>query len=144
VRRGAASVMVVTAVATSGRIPATATDRGARMVAKTPESCARSSDPRDTRAAHKPGKPRPLMEPAVAALPGETVPIVALRNRNAAVPLPDWPYRHPLALPTVIRTVNIVLPNGATLDRESGPLRCGPVPRDRIPQSHPESGRGAG
>ena len=55
------------------------------------------------------------MEPALTALPGETGSLVALCNEIAAVPLPDWPHRHPLALPTVIRTVNIVLPNGATL-----------------------------
>lgn len=94
---------------------ATATDRGGRMAEKTFRSRPRTSDPCDTRVADKSGKPRPLMEPAVTALPGETGTIVAMRNRIAAVPLPDWPHRHPLALPTVIRTVIIVLPNGATL-----------------------------
>jgi hypothetical protein len=43
------------------------------------------------------------------------VSAVALSNKIGTVPLLDWPHRHPLALPTVIRTVNIVLPNGATL-----------------------------
>jgi hypothetical protein len=46
---------------------------------------------------------------------------VALSDVLTAVRLPDWPCTHPLALPTVIRTVDIVLHKGATLVRESGP-----------------------
>jgi hypothetical protein len=48
---------------------------------------------------------------------------VALSDDPTAVRLPDWPCTHPLALPTVIRTVNIVLHEGATLVQESGPAR---------------------
>src|SRR3954467_15650332 len=107
--------MAVTAVATSGCIPATGTDRSHRMVEKTPGSRARTSDPCATRPAHKPGKPRPLREPAVTALPGQTLSLSLGVTRSRAVRLLDWPYQDPLALPTVIRTVNLVLPNGATL-----------------------------
>ena len=54
---------------------------------------------------------------------GKTLSSVALSDVSKAVRLPDWPYTEPLALPTVIRTVNIVLHEGATLMRESGPAR---------------------
>jgi len=42
--------------------------------------------------------------------------------------LADWPYRHPLAWRMAIRTVNLVLLEGATLVRESGPGAQNPVP----------------
>jgi hypothetical protein len=109
------AVMAVTAVATSGRIPPSETAPWRPNGGKASGSPARTSDPCTTQPAHKPGKPHPLAEPPVTALPGETVSAVALSNKIGTVPLLDWPHRHPLALPTVIRTVNIVLPNGATL-----------------------------
>jgi len=70
--------------------------------------------------AQKTGKPRPGNRPVATGSPAETLNTVAVCNRIEIVRLPDWPYRHPLALPTVIRTVIVVPPNGAALGRESG------------------------
>ncbi len=67
---------------------------------------------------------------------------VALRNSCTTRHHAGWAYRHPLASPMAIRTVNLVLLKGATLVRESGPGAHSPVPRSRIQHAHPESGQG--
>jgi hypothetical protein len=72
--------------------------------------------------AQKSDKPRPHWALAVTVQPGKTGQLVALGDDTATVPLPDWLYDHPLALTIVIRTVNIVLRNGATLC--GNPDRC--------------------
>lgn len=56
--------------------------------------------------------------------------------------LPGGSDRHPLASAMAIRTVDLVPLEGTTLVRESGPGAQNPVPRSRIPQTHPESGQG--
>ncbi len=67
---------------------------------------------------------------------------VALCNSCMTRHLPGWAYRHPLASPMAIRTVNLVPLEGATLVRESGPGAQSPVPRSRIQNAHPETGQG--
>jgi hypothetical protein len=68
--------------------------------------------------------------------------VIALSDQSLPVRPPDSLCGQPLALPTVSRTFNVVLRHGATVVRESGPVRTTLSLRDRIPQPHPESGQG--
>jgi hypothetical protein len=112
-------------------------------VEKCAERATRKSGPGVRRKAGEPDEPRSPKERAVTVPPGETPHLVALSEGAATVPLPDWLRDRPLALLIVIRTVNTVLLNGATL--RGNPDRCAnPVPRARIPQPHPNRDRDAG
>jgi hypothetical protein len=68
--------------------------------------------------------------------------VVTLSEQNSTASCADRTEHHPLASPTVIRTVKTVRHHGATLGRESGPGAHSPVPRGRISKPHPESGQG--